>query len=167
MSSHLVQLWGYVTDFSGQNALLLDRLFELTKIAGALASCFAVYKLRKIERKYLFKATLPVIKKNIDKALVQINKGVSDHNSARAQINEALNHLLVDAKSIRGKVGADSKVAADSLLMAIRKTGLGRRFWEFGREVISPEVLLDIYGKGRGLIRSLENEVGDMNWSGK
>lgn len=38
---------------------------EVLKIIGAFASFYAVFKLRQIEKKYLFKATIPEVVANI------------------------------------------------------------------------------------------------------
>ena len=42
---------------------------EVVKVVGGFASFYAVYKLRKIEQRYLFKATMPELVKSIRRSL--------------------------------------------------------------------------------------------------
>jgi hypothetical protein len=141
---------------------------EAVKIVGGLASFYAVVKLRQIEKRYLFKATVPALIANIENALSLLSRSLLKPASQRPKIIEALHCLMVDVRNVRRKSRRDTAGACDDLLRAIRVTLPRRRFWQ--REVtlvIRKADLLGIYGKGRGLVRSLENDLRDQRWSGR
>jgi hypothetical protein len=141
---------------------------EAVKIAGGIASFYAVVKLRQIEKKYLFNATVPALIVKIDDALSMLNLALSKPSDYQTQTNEALNLLLVDVKNVRRKARGDSLVACAELLSTIRATRSKRSPWQTAAPIVVEKgALLDIYGKGRGLIRSLENDMRDHGWSGK
>ena len=148
---------------------VLSPLSEAVKIIGGFASLYAIVKLRQIERRYLFKATLPGLIGNIAESLSGLNRIMLDQsNDNTAQLHRLLNRLIVDVKNVKRKARGDSVAAADQLLDAIRATGLVRKFWM--RELpitLERALLLDIYGKGAGLLHSLGNDVNDLGWSGK
>ncbi len=142
---------------------------EAVKIIGGLASFYAVYKLREIEKKYLFKATVPELITKLDQALSDLNDALTNPSSHRTQITEALNYLMVDVKNVKRKARGDSLHACNEFLGMIQATSPKRYFWQAEAPVmaIGKTVLVEIYGKGRGLIRSLENDMDDYGWSGK
>ncbi|MEO7493481.1 MAG: hypothetical protein ABIV04_00930 [Massilia sp.] len=105
---------------------------------------------------------------NIDNALSLLNLSLLEPAAHRAQIVEALNVLMVDIRNVRRKARGERARACDELLVTIQATRPRRYFWQ--REapmVIRKTDLLDIYGKGRGLVRSLENDMQDQQWGGK
>lgn len=164
----VAQVWSEIIAFFVGHGWSLGSFAELVKIFGAFASFYAIVKLKSIEKKYLFRATLSASIKNLETALGALNTALNDIDSSGIQIREALNHLVADAKGIKKKSGKDSGIAVDNLLAAIERTGVIRGFWKF--KVVSridKEVLLDIYGKGSGLIRTLQNEGSERNWEGK
>jgi hypothetical protein len=141
---------------------------EVLKIIGALASFYAVFKLRQIEKKYLFKATVPDLIVKIDKALGMLSAALPDPSRHRTEIAEALNYLMVDVKNLRRKCRGDSLSACTDLLRVIQATRPRRYFWQSERPMtLGKPVLVDIYGKGLGLIHSLGNDIQDDGWSGK
>lgn len=151
--------WGIVREY----------IAEAVKISGGLASFYAVVKLRQIEKRYLFKATVPQLVQKIDKTLSSLNILLAKPASHRAEVAEALNHLRVDVVNVKRKVRGDSHRACKELLDAINMTRGRRRFWGgiATPSTFDKNILLDIYGKGRGLIRSLEHDVQDQGWSAK
>lgn len=58
--------WHSFQDFIAAYADGLHSIAEIIKILGAFASFYALIKLRNIERKYLFKATIPGLICNLD-----------------------------------------------------------------------------------------------------
>jgi hypothetical protein len=141
---------------------------EVVKVVGGFASFYAVIKLRQIERRYLFKATVPELIAKVEKALSVLSLSLSTPTPDRTGVAEALNYLIVDAKNIKRKSRGDTLRACNDLLKMIRATRPRRYFWQTEAPmVIGKTILLDIYGKGRGLIRSLENDVQDQGWSSK
>lgn len=149
-------------------AAYLQMAAEAVKVVGGVASFYALLKLRKIEKRYLFKATIPDLRNNIEQSLSHLNLLLLNVESNRGQINEVLNYLIVDAKNVRKKAAGDSRDAAGQLLRAIRVTGLHMSWWQMKpAQVLEPATLLDIYGKGRGLTRSLEYDLTDQGWGGK
>jgi hypothetical protein len=141
---------------------------EVLKIIGALASFYAVVKLRQIEKKYLFRATVPDLIARIDRTLETLSAALPDPSGHRPEIAEALNHLIVDVRNLKRKCRGDSSSACSDLLKVIQSTMPRRFFWQAERPVaIGRSVLIEIYGKGSGLIHSLENDIEDHRWSGK
>lgn len=166
--SMLSLVWERVAEFLVANAEVLSPAAEAVKIFGALASFFALWKLRQIEQRYLFKATIPSLIANLDASLTQLGIGLNNLQAAAAAVNEALYRLLADAKSVRQRGGNDVKAAADVLIAHLRATGLHTRFWHRHAALkLNKDVLLGVYGSGNGLIRSLENELNDRTWSSK
>jgi hypothetical protein len=166
--SMLSAVWERVAEFLVANADVLSPGAEAVKIAGAFASFFALWKLRQIEQRYLFKATIPGLIANLDASLTKLGVGMNDLQAAAAAVNEALYQLLADAKSVRQRGGADVKAAADVLIAHLETAGLHTRFWH--RHValkLEKDILLRVYGSGNGLIRSLQNELSDRTWSSK
>lgn len=148
--------------------VVLSYIAEIVKIIGGLASFYAVIKLRQIERRYLFRATVPTLVLKIENALSVLNIALTKPADHRAEVAEALNYLLVDVKNIKRKAGGDSLKACNDLLAVINSTRPARYFWQSeGPMLLSKPILLDIYGKGRGLIRSLQNDIQDQGWSAK
>lgn len=141
---------------------------EAVKILGGIASFYAVIKLRQIERRYLFKATIPQMVDNIQKTLDELNACMGKSVNYRLQVALVLNVLIVDVKNVRRKAHGDSLRAAKHLLRAISATRPRRYFWQ-AKLPLAPKrsALLDIYGLGMGLIRSLENDLKDQRWSSK
>lgn len=141
---------------------------EAVKLIGALASFYTLLKLRQIEKKYLFKATVPELVSKVESALSILNLAIHNPSRHRTQITEALNYLIVDVKNIKRKSRGDSLQACNELLKVVQATRPGRYFWQAQMPmVIGKSLLLDIYGKGHGLIRALENDMRDHGWSGK
>lgn len=141
---------------------------ETIKIVGAGASFYAVWKLAKIERRYLFRATIPALLGRIVVSLGKLNAWINDPDSNQTQVSEALNHLLADAKSVKKRAKGDAVAAADDLLTALRNMGFERRFWQFGKEQeMSKAVAVRIFGIASRLSRSLENELDEAMWSSK
>lgn len=140
---------------------------EAVKIVGGLASFYAVVKLRKIEKRYLFKATVGELVLKLDDALSKLNATLSKPGNHQAEMMEALNYLFVDVTNIKRKCGGDSLIACKEVLVILGTTRPRRRFWRASTIPVKLEksVLLDLYGKGRGLIRSLENDMQDQGWS--
>ncbi|GAA0429494.1 hypothetical protein ACFOY5_16890 [Massilia aurea] len=160
--------WSWFQHFLTQNSATLHNLAEFVKVVGSFASFYAVYRLSRIEKRYVFKATVPLISKDIEKSLTLLNKGMADSESFNPTISEAVHKLHADAMSLRRKVNGDSKASVEELLISIRTTGLGRRFWHrANKNPYAKSDLLNIYGKGQGLLRSLKNDLGDMKWSNK
>ena len=160
--------WQSVQYFIASYASDLHSIAEIIKILGAFASFYALLKLRKIERKYLFKATIPGLIENIDNSLKLINDGLNDPDAYRLQTRKALNHLLADVKTVRRRVKGDSAVAAKGFLTLMRRVGFEPPIWR--KQVVpelSQEQLFEIYGQGNGLVRSLTNELDDSAWSSK
>jgi hypothetical protein len=146
----------------------LHYLAETVKIIGGCASFYAVVKLRQIEKRYLFKGTVPELIKKVEHALSVLNIALTKPADHRTEIAEALNHLLVDVKNIKRKARGDSTKACNELLIAIVATRPRRFFWRSPRPtLLTRQVLLEIYGKGHGLIHSLENDLQDQGWSSK
>jgi hypothetical protein len=114
-------------------------------------------KLRKIEKRYLFKATIPDVLVNLNESLQQLNAAIANPVGSKAAIVAVLNFLLVDVKNVKGKATGDSLEVAKQLLDLIQTTQLSSA---------NPanSALLDIYGKGMGLVRSLENDQADQDW---
>lgn len=141
---------------------------EVLKIIGAFASFYAVFKLRQIEKKYLFKATIPEVVANIQITLDTLNKFMLKPADRRVEISEALYVLATDVRNIKRKSRGDSLIAASQLLQSIELTRPGRYFWE-AEMPMAPrlDALIEIYGKGMGLIRSLEHDLNDRGWSEK
>jgi hypothetical protein len=151
-------------DFS----VVLSTTAEAVKIIGGLASFYAVVKLRQIERRYLFKATVPELIKKIEDALSVLSIALVKPSDHRADLTEAMNYLLVDVKNIRRKARGDSLKACNELLAVIRSARPARHFWQSeGPMLLNKTTLLDVYGKGRGLVRSLENDMQDQGWGAK
>ncbi len=145
---------------------VLSLIAEAVKVLGGLASFYALVKLRQIERRYLFKATIPELIERIEKALSLLNVGLAKPVDHRAEIVEALNYLVIDVKNIRRKARGDSYKACNELLILIRSTRPKHFVWQpEGPMQFAKPVLLDIYGKGRGLIHSLQNDMQDQGWS--
>ncbi|RSZ57817.1 hypothetical protein HF313_24565 [Massilia atriviolacea] len=141
---------------------------EAVKILGGFASFYAVVKLRQIERRYLFKATIPQMVDNIQKTLDELNACMGKSGNDRLQVALVLNVLIVDVKNIRRKAHGDSLRAAKALLKAMSATRPRRFFWQADAPLAPKrQALLDIYGLGMGLIRSLENDLKDQRWSSK
>lgn len=86
----------------------------------------------------------------------------------RVEISEALYVLATDVRNIKRKSRGDSLIAASQLLQSIELTRPGRYFWE-AEMPMAPrlDALIEIYGKGMGLIRSLEHDLNDRGWSEK
>jgi hypothetical protein len=149
--------------------IVRDHLAEAVKISGGLASFYAIVKLRQIEKRYLFKATAPELVNKIEETLSSLNLLLSKPSMHRAEIAENLNYLLVDVGNMKKKVRGDSYRACKDVLELVKVTQPRRYFWQSAAPVWSfdKNVLLDIYGKGRGLIRSLQHDVTDHGWSAK
>ena len=148
--------------------LIREYIAEAVKFCGGLASFYAVIKLWQIEKRYLFKATIPELLSKIDKTLSALNMLLAKPSSHRAEISESLNHLRVDVMNVRKKVRGESYRACVELLEVINLTQPSKAPWWRAKINVIPSdknVLLNIYGKGRGLIRSLEHDVQDQGWS--
>lgn len=140
---------------------------EAVKIVGGLASFYAVVKLRKIEKRYLFKATIGELVSKLDDALSKLNASLSKPGNHPTEVMEALNYLFVDVTNLKRKCRGDSLRACKEVLAILATTRPRRTLW---RAPVTPAklekaLLLDLYGKGRGLIRSLENDMRDQGWS--
>jgi hypothetical protein len=160
--------WQSFQDFIAAYAAGLHSVAEIVKIFGAVASFYALLKLRNIESRYLFRATIPGLIENIDNSLQAINEGLYDPEAYRLQTRKALNHLLADVKTVRRRVKGDSATAAKGVLVFMRRVGFEPYFWQ--RQVVAEltqEQLLELYGQGSLLVRLLTNELGDSVWSSK
>lgn len=141
---------------------------EILKVIGALASFYAVFKLRQIEKKYLFKATVPDLMARIGKTLDTLIEVLDDPTGYRPEIAEALNHLMVDVKNLRRKCHGGTLKACSELLRTLQATRPRRYFWQPEEPMaVGESTLIEIYGRGAGLIHSLENDLEDHRWSGK
>lgn len=141
---------------------------EAFKVLGGLASIYAVIKLRKIEKKYLFKATIPELIESLGGSLESLNISMLKPSKHRADIARVIGILIVDGRNIRRKTRGDSLKAANELLDALSPMKPGRFFWQAKIQVFPDETaLLRVYEKGMGLIRALENDLNDQSWSAK
>lgn len=166
--SYFLYIWSSIAEFLNGSSGTLHALAELIKILGAAASFLALWKLRKIERRYLFKATIPGLVIKIDRSLRTLVVCINESSANQPQLSEALNHLFVDVKSVKRRASGDSVTVAAELLAMMRRAGLERRFWQRDSQSLpSVNVLIEIYGKANGLVRSLENEIDDVTWSSK
>lgn len=146
----------------------LQHIAEVVKIVGGLASFYAVFKLRQIEKKYLFKATIPELVEHIEQALFDLNMCIANSSEQRSRIVRVLNYLIVDVKNVKRKARGDSLRSCDDFLAVIASMRPRRHFWQPEQPMlIRQSTLIDLYGKGMGLIRSLENDIKDHGWSGK
>lgn len=146
----------------------LGHLAEVVKIVGGLASFYAVWKLREIEKKYLFKATIPELAESIQQALDDLNLCLPEPSQHKVQISELLNCLIVDVRNIKRKARGDTFKACLEMLDLIAATRPPRYFWQAQSPMAFRRgPLLEIYGKGHGLIRALKNDMKDYGWSGK
>ncbi|HEX8405216.1 MAG TPA: hypothetical protein VF670_11405 [Duganella sp.] len=164
----LGDVWNSFTGYLAPHADALHSIAELVKILGALASFYALLKLRQIERRYLFKATIPGLIENIDSSLQALNDYANDPRLDGAEISAALNNMLADVKAVRQRSVGDSRSAAKSFLNFMRPMGFEPRFWQRQamRQLTRGE-LFEIYGRGVRLIRFLENELSENNWSSR
>lgn len=138
---------------------------EAVKILGGVASFYAVVKLRQIERRYLFKATIPQIVDNIKHVLDELSLCLNRPSEQRLKVEHVLNILAVDVRNVRNKARGDSLRASKRILRAIDATRPRRYFWQPRQPmVLTRRALLDIYGLSMGLIRSLEHDVEDQGW---
>ncbi|MYN25594.1 hypothetical protein [Duganella levis] len=160
--------WQSFRDFIAAYADGLHSLAEIIKIFGAFASFYALLKLRQIERKYLFKATMPGLIEKIDSSLQALNEGLNDPIRHRIQIGTALNHLVADLKTVKRRMKGESRSEVAKFLGFMRPLGFDPHFWQSKRvRQLSKDELSELYNRGRGLLRSLENELGDSAWSNK
>lgn len=143
---------------------ILDFLAEAVKILGGFASFYALIKLRQIERRYLFRATVPELIESIDRTLTVLNRALDKPAEDRAELVEALSRLYVDVRNVRRKAKGDTLAACRDLLAMIETTQSGLAGMP---QRLSKLVLLDIYGKGCGLLQSLEHDLKDGRWSAK
>lgn len=102
---------------------------EVIKVVGGIASFYAVFKLRQIERRYLFKATIPQIKVRIEDALSALNSAREQPSAFQVEISEALNCLMVDVKNVRRKASGDTLNSCKDVLAAISALRPGRHWW--------------------------------------
>jgi len=138
---------------------------EIVKVVGSFASFYAVYKLRKIEQRYLFKATMPELVKNVQRSLDDLNRYMGQPARHNAEIVKTVRLLAVDAINIRRKARGDTLAAADELLRLIRPR---RYFWQPRRLAdLNKGRLIEIYSVGGGLLRTIEHEIADQTWSAK
>jgi hypothetical protein len=160
--------WGSLRDLMAAHAADLHSLAELIKIIGAFASFYALLKLRKIEQKYLFKATIPGLIANIERSLGLLNEGLLNPKGSRTQTQQALSHLLADVKTVQRRVRGDSAIAAKRIVTLMRRVGFEPYFWQrqLVKELTQAE-LLEIYGQASGLVRLLTNDLDGSAWSTK
>lgn len=164
----LGDLWHSVRDFFVARQDGLHTLAEIIKILGAVASFYALIKLRRIERAYLFKATMPALIAKMDVSLQALNGSLNDPDLHRIQIKTDLNHLLADVKTVKRRVKGDSSNAVKEFLDFLRPFGFEPHFWQGRARVdLSKNDLSEIYVRGRRLIRVLENELDDSAWSSR
>jgi hypothetical protein len=141
---------------------------ELIKLLGALVSFGVFWKLRKIEKRYLFRATAPGLIRKLNDSLSKLESWLNDQDANERLLSEALNHLLIDARSAKRRARGDSIEAADQLLATLKKIGVVHRFWGFAKPgPISKTSVIELFGKASGLVHALENEVEDAAWSDK
>ncbi len=140
--------------------ILLGYLSEAIKIIGGLASFYALIKLRQIEKRYLFRATIPDVIKNLHESLTLLNAAMAKPAENWDAVVVALNHLQVDVTNVVKKASGDSAHVAKQLLNMIEAVQLASNR-------VAAAALVDIYGKGRGLVRSLEHDQLDQVWSRK
>lgn len=164
----LGDVWSSFTGYLAAHADALHSVAEIVKILGAVASFYALLKLRRIERRYLFKATIPGLIDNIDNSLQALNDYANDPSLDGADITAALNNMLADIKAVRRRSVGDSRSAAKGFLSFMRPMGFEPRFWQRQamRQLTRGE-LFEIYGRGVRLIRFLENELSEKDWSSR
>jgi hypothetical protein len=160
--------WQAVQVFVATYAGRLHSLAELIKIIGALASFYALLKLRKIEQRYLFRVTIPGLVENLEKSLGLINAGMLDLEGRRTQTLQTLNHLLADVKTVQRRARGDARGAAKRIVTLMRRIGFEPYFWQqqVVKELTRAE-LLEIYGQASGLVRLLANDLDGSAWSAK
>lgn len=163
----LGDVWSSFIGFLTAHAETLHSIAEVVKILGAVASFYALFKLRQIERRYLFKATIPGLIENIDRSLRSLNGYADDQRLDGAEITAALNNLLADVKVVRQRSVGDSRRAAREFLNSMRPMGFEPRFWQRQAMRQLTQELFEIYGLGIRLIRFLENELREKNWSSR
>ena len=164
----LGDVWSSFTAYLAMHADALHSIAEVVKILGAVASFYALLKLRQIERRYLFKATIPGLIENIDRSLRSLNGYADDQKSDGAEITAALNNLLADIKAVRQRSVGDSRSAAREFLNFMRPIGFEPRFWQRqSMRQLTQNELFEIYGRGIRLIRFLENELREKIWSSR
>lgn len=112
--------WQSFQDFIAAYAAGLHSVAEVIKILGAFASFYALLKLRNIERRYLFKATIPLLVGNIDLSLAAISEGLKDTELHRTELRKALDQFLADVKTVRRRANGDSVIAAKGILTMMR-----------------------------------------------
>lgn len=140
--------------------VLFDYLSEAIKIIGGLASFYAVIKLRQIERRYLFRATLPNLILDLQESLERLENLLSERDIQLSAISPVLNNFLADVRNVKRKASGDSLAIAKHLISLIetaQRTTLNPRGMQ----------LDEIYGKGIGLVRSLQHDQVDQDWSRK
>lgn len=140
--------------------VLLDYLAEAIKIIGGLASLYAVIKLRQIERRYLFRATMPKVILDLQQSLESLDELLSEPEFDQSATFPILSNLLADVRSVKRKASGDSLAIAKHLIGLIET---------LQRTTVNPRgVQLDeIYGRGIGLVRSLHHDQVDQDWSRK
>ncbi|MBP1203914.1 hypothetical protein JOD97_001928 [Duganella sp. 1411] len=140
--------------------VLFDYLSEAIKIIGGLASLYAVIKLRQIERRYLFRATMPNLILELQQSLESLDELLSEREFDQSAAFPILSNLLADVRSVKRKASGDSLAIAKHLIGLIEMAQ---------STTVSPRgVQLDeIYGRGIGLVRSLRHDQVDQDWSRK
>lgn len=140
--------------------VLFDYLSEAIKIIGGLASLYAVIKLRQIERRYLFRATMSNLILDLQESLGSLSDLLSAREFDQPAIFPILGKLLSDVRNVKRKASGDSLATAKQLIGLIDMVH---------RTTLSPRrVQLDeIYGRGVGLVRSLQHDQVDQDWSRK
>ena len=139
---------------------MFDYLSEAIKIIGGLASFYAVFKLRQIERRYLFKATIPSLILDLQQSLESLDALLSEREFDQAATFPILSNLLADVRSVKRKASGDSLALAKQLIGLIemvQRIGVNMRGVQFD----------EIYGIGIGLVRSLRHDQVDQVWSRK
>lgn len=164
----LGDVWNSFAGFLTAHAEALHSIAEIVKILGALASFYALIKLRQIERKYLFKATIPGLIENIDRSLRSLNECLNDPKLYKSEISAALNNMLADMKAVRRRAGGDARSAAKDFLSLMRPLGFEPYFWQRqGMRNLEGVELSEVYGRGVRVIRFLENELREKDWSSR
>lgn len=149
-------------------AILFGYVTEAIKIIGGLASFYALVKLRRIERRYLFKATMPNAVQRLDAALMKLSICLSSVDENRFVIFEILTVLLVDVAGVKRKSRGDTRRLASYLHKLIAAAAPRRYFWQARSPAIPDlELLFEIHGLGSGLLHSVENDLEDLGWSAK
>jgi hypothetical protein len=135
---------------------------DITSIIGFVLTCVIFWNLRKIKKKYLFKALVPGLIKNLDNHATAILSFHSNFVDSAPDIKLELGRSLETLKALSGKLdkSPQNKSANETVARCLQLVSN----YPMRADTKKKEVLWDIYVEMRAVVDSIQYHIDVFEW---